>query len=233
MQVTVRYFAFLRQRFGADPERFTLPEGATIDDLRHAWLARHPGEERVLEFARLACDDAYVTGAHPLRDGAVVDVLPPVSGGAPAPDDGPASSSDDGKVRLLSEPFAAGAAEACCDLGGAGAVVVFRGVIRDHAGGREVTRLTYEAQATMALAMMLARRDAAVAREDVTDAVVWHRLGTLGVGDVAIEIAVSSPHRAAAFEAARDLLEDFKTDVPIFKHEVFAEGDAAWKHELD
>ncbi len=179
---------------------------------------------------RLAVGDTYVDADHPLEDGDEVSFLPPVSGGADLAGGNKRGSGAE-KVQLREQPFPWGSAEATLATAGAGAVTTFRGIIRDHAEGRPVHRLRYEARTSMALKLMREKRAEALARGDITDVAIWHRLGTLEVGDLAVEIAVSSPHRQASFEVARAIIEAFKTDIPIYKHEDFADGSSAWKHE--
>ncbi|MBR57094.1 MAG: molybdopterin converting factor [Myxococcales bacterium] len=221
MLVEVHYYAFLKERFGTSKEEFDIPEGTTIGRFKELWLGRHPGHEVVLDFARLAVGDDYVAEDCLLSGGAVISFLPPVSGGAP-------SESD--HVRLVDTELRWGGAEELVSRDGAGAVATFRGVIRKHSEGKEVVSLSYEAQEGMALTMMTRIRDEALRRDDITDVAIWHRIGELEVGDLAVEIAVSSPHRAASFEVCRSIIEQFKTDIPVFKREQFADGTVQWKH---
>lgn len=110
---------------------------------------------------------------------------------------------------------------------GAGAVDVFFGVVRDHSAGRTVTRLEYEAYATMAVAEM--QRIGAELRErwPTVRVAALHRVGSLAVGEVAVLCAASAPHRAEAFSACRALIDELKARVPIWKREWGPDG-AAW-----
>jgi len=107
-----------------------------------------------------------------------------------------------------------------------GAVVVFAGTVRDHADGRAgVSELVYEAYVSGAMDRMGAivaearRRAGSLGR-----VALWHRTGRLAVTDVAVVVAVSSPHRAEAFEAARWIIDTVKSSVPIWKQETWDEG---------
>jgi molybdopterin synthase catalytic subunit len=109
-----------------------------------------------------------------------------------------------------------------------GASVVFTGIARDHAPGRpDVHRLEYEAYEGPAL-----RRLAEVAAEarrrwpEVRRLALLHRVGVLAVGDTAVVVAASSPHRADAFEAARFAIDELKRTVPIWKREAWAGGES-------
>ena len=108
-----------------------------------------------------------------------------------------------------------------------GAVALFLGVVRDHNEGRRVHRLEYQAYAEMALRVM---RDIAAdsrGRFGASAVTIIHRRGALEVGEVAVAVAVATPHRAAAFEACRHAMERVKLEVPIWKKEHF-EGGAEW-----
>lgn len=109
-----------------------------------------------------------------------------------------------------------------------GALSVFLGTVRDVNDGRDVTGIDYEAYRPMA-----ERELAAVARE-VCDATpmlrvsIEHRVGTLHVGDVSVAIVAAHPRRAAACDAARQIIEALKVRVPIWKREHYVDGDRAW-----
>lgn len=111
-----------------------------------------------------------------------------------------------------------------------GAVVGFDGVVRDHHGGRAVSALRYEAYADLAEREGQAIVDEALARFDVRGIVVEHRVGLLAIGDVAVYVGVSAAHRDAAFAACRHVIDEIKARVPIWKHEHYADGAAAWIH---
>jgi molybdopterin synthase catalytic subunit len=115
---------------------------------------------------------------------------------------------------------------------GAGAIDVFIGIVRDTSEGRAVTRLDYEAYATMAEAEMV-RIGEDIEREMAgTRLAVQHRVGSLGVGDAAVICAASSPHRAEAFAACRLLIDRIKARVPIWKREHGPDG-SAWVGWVD
>jgi molybdopterin synthase catalytic subunit len=130
-------------------------------------------------------------------------------------------------VGLRDTPLDAAEVLAAVEDAGAGGVVSFTGLVRDSDGGRGVTELEYEAHpgAEQALTAVAER----VLRETgVTAVAVLHRTGLLAVGDVAVVVAASAPHRGEAFEGARRLIDDLKREVPIWKRQVFADGDEEW-----
>lgn len=131
-------------------------------------------------------------------------------------------------ARLSEEPLSVDAVLARVAAPTAGAVVLFVGTVRDHDGGREgVLELEYSAHPTAE--EQLRATVARVARaEGVIAAAGEHRCGTLRVGDLAVVCAVSAAHRPAAFEACRELIEQVKAQVPIWKHQTFTGGDSEW-----
>ena len=107
-----------------------------------------------------------------------------------------------------------------------GALVTFRGVIRDHDAGAAVVRLDYSAHPDAE--RFLAAACASVAEGSGLTVAAAHRIGTLGVGDVALVAAVAAPHRAEAFAACAALIDEIKTTVPIWKRQHSPDGSSAW-----
>jgi molybdopterin synthase catalytic subunit len=116
--------------------------------------------------------------------------------------------------------------EAVADVG-AGGVVSFSGAVRRSDGGREVTALEYEAHPG-AEQSLRAVAERVAAEVDVIALAAVHRTGLLAVGDVAVVVAASAAHREQAFEAARRLIDELKGEVPIWKRQVFADGEQEW-----
>jgi molybdopterin synthase catalytic subunit len=110
---------------------------------------------------------------------------------------------------------------------GAGAVVVFMGTTRRTNAGRRVTRLEYEAHASMAVREMRALGARAKRRWRLRRVAMAHRVGLVPVGEPSVVIAVSAAHRAEAFEAGRWLIDRLKEIVPIWKKERYR-GGAVW-----
>ncbi len=109
-----------------------------------------------------------------------------------------------------------------------GAVVLFVGVVRDHADGRAVSGVCYEAYEGMAADVLAAIAAEASSRFPVARVAAAHRVGELRVGDVSVAIAVSGAHRAAAYDASRYMIEEIKRRLPVWKKERYVEGDAVW-----
>ena len=112
----------------------------------------------------------------------------------------------------------------------AGAVVVFVGTARGVTGDAVTRSLDYEAHEPLAETTLADLCAAAVARFGLVACAVEHRLGRIGIGEAAVALATSAPHRAAAFAAAEWLMERIKADVPIWKCEEWADGRREWIH---
>lgn len=106
-----------------------------------------------------------------------------------------------------------------------GGLDIFIGTVRNKTQKREVLRLEYEAYIPMAIKEMQEIADNIFQKWDVQNIVMHHRIGILNIGDIAVIIAVSSPHRRDSFEACRYAIDTLKQTVPIWKKEVFEDGE--------
>ncbi len=209
MAITVLYFAVARDRAGAASEPVD-PAPADVGALRALLASRHEGLARLLPRCRVAVDQEFADDDAPLRDGAEVAILPPVSGGA-------------GRCRVVERPLALSEVVDAVQGPSRGGVVTFTGLVRDQTDGKRVLRLEYEAYPAMAEAK-LDEIAAAIERETGAAVAITHRIGTLLPGDAAVVIACAAAHRAPAFRACEAAIERLKHDVPVWKREVFEDG---------
>lgn len=128
-------------------------------------------------------------------------------------------------IELVTEPIRAGELVAAVKGAADGAVVVFDGIVRNNSNGRATLYLEYEAYRPMALVQMRASVAEMHRRFAITRVALVHRLGRLEIGETSVLIAVSGPHRAAAFDACRFAIETLKRSVPIWKKEYFVGGE--------
>lgn len=129
-------------------------------------------------------------------------------------------------ARVFAEPIDEAAVRAAVDAPECGALVLFHGVIRNHDGGESVHSLDYSAHPDAERLLAELVRDEAE-RTGLRLAAA-HRVGSLGVGDVALVAAASAPHRGEAFAAIESLVERIKHEVPIWKRQHFADGSSEW-----
>jgi molybdopterin synthase catalytic subunit len=131
-------------------------------------------------------------------------------------------------VRVGPEPLDPAAALAWVGDAGSGGTCVFVGTVRDHSDAGGVTGLTYEAWEDEAERRMHEVAAEMLERWPVRKAALLHRTGELAIGEAAVVVACSAPHRAEAFEACRHGIERTKGDVPIWKKEALTAGDSYW-----
>ncbi|MFC8624119.1 molybdenum cofactor biosynthesis protein MoaE [Streptomyces anulatus] len=137
---------------------------------------------------------------------------------------------DDDPIRLLAvreDPLSLDEVYAAVGDDAAGGIALFVGTVRDHDGGRPVTSLHYSAHPGAGAALRQVAEKVAV-DFPVRALAAVHRTGRLAVGEVAVVVAVSCAHRAEAFAACERLVEDLKHEVPVWKHQFFADGDEEW-----
>ncbi|MFL6053590.1 MAG: molybdenum cofactor biosynthesis protein MoaE [Actinoallomurus sp.] len=110
---------------------------------------------------------------------------------------------------------------------GAGGTALFVGTVRDEDHQRAVARLSYSAHPT-AVEMLRTVLEKVAAGFPVRAIAAVHRVGDLEIGDLAVVVAAACPHRAEAFAACRRLIDDLKAEVPVWKHQLFTNGDDEW-----
>ncbi len=204
MAVKVRLFAGLRERAGWSEREI---DAASVGDV---WSFLGLGDEPA--GLLYAVNREYADRDRPLADGDEVAVIPPVSGGAFLLSDAPLSLE-----RVVDE----------VRDDEAGAIATFSGTTRISSRGRKVTRLEYEAYEGMAENVMRGIAEELRTRYNVSDVAIHHRIGTVGIGETSVVIAVSAPHRAEALAACRDAIDALKERVPLWKKEIY-EGGEEW-----
>jgi MoaE-MoaD fusion protein len=204
MPVTVRLFAGLREQAGWSRREL---EAATVADV---WPAIGLGQEPA--GLLYAVNREYADRERQLHDGDEVALIPPVSGGA---------------FRVTEEPLSLEAAAAEVADERAGGVATFMGTVRRQSRGREVTGLEYEAYAEMAEDVMAQLARDLLERYELCAVAIHHRVGTLGIGEASVVVAVSAPHRQDALAACKDAIDTLKETVPLWKKEVY-EGGEEW-----
>lgn len=129
---------------------------------------------------------------------------------------------------LTAAPLSVDAAHAFCADPSAGAVVVFTGTVREHAEGRAVEGLTYEAFEEEAQRRLADLADDLAGSEGIRAVWLEHRTGPLPVGEVSVVVGVSAGHRPEAFSVARSGIDRLKAEVPIWKQEHWRDGGTHW-----
>ena len=128
-------------------------------------------------------------------------------------------------IQITREPLNHNALIASVSDPGTGGIVVFEGVVRDNARGKQIRYLEYDVYPEMAVQQIREILAEAERRWHVDHVAVAHRIGRLEIGEASVMIVVATPHRAEAFEACRYIIDTLKTTVPIWKKEVATNGE--------
>jgi molybdopterin synthase catalytic subunit len=206
VEITVKLFAVLRERAGARELTLELPEGARVQDALDSLAEVAAGIPVVMAVNREYADADVVLSADD-----ELALVPPVSGGETALI----------HVRVTDDPLSLEAVAGRVRNPAAGAVVVFEGITR------AVDALEYEAYVEMAgerIAQILAE---VKERHALAGAAAEHRVGLVPLSQPSVVVAVSAPHRDAAFAGAREAIDRIKAEAPIWKKELEG-GDGRW-----
>ena len=215
MRLTVQLFANLAETCGARQiELCDLPQPLTAALVLDAFVDRFPQVDGMRDSIMFAVNAEYVSADHPVSVCDEVALIPPVSGG-----------SDDDFFKITQDVLDATALHTLVLSPQAGAVSLFMGVVRDNNLGRDVDYLEYDAYPAMATKVM--RQIAGEIRErwDVLDIAMHHRIGRLEIGEASVAVAVASAHRGEGIEACHYGIDRLKAIVPIWKKEVWADGE--------
>lgn len=134
-------------------------------------------------------------------------------------------STENISIQISKDPLDLSALDAHCRTEDAGGVVIFEGVVRNGTSGRKVQYLEFEAYESMALKEMNNIAQQILEKWQATRVAMYHRNGIVSPGEYAVLIGVSTPHRGAAFEACKYAIDSLKETVPIWKKEVFEDGE--------
>ena len=249
MTVRVLFFGAARDAVGSQQIDFDLAPDSTAATARNQLIVAYPGLQDFGKSLLLAVNQEYAEPDSEVREGDELAVFPPVSGGSQKGstaetrrlrtkrlenDDMSSSGSADVPsasdfardfFELTTEPIDVGVIARRVILPECGATVTLDGYAREWTKGRRTLYLVYEAYAPMALSEMKRLAERAHAQFDIAHIGIVHRTGRLEIGETSVVIAVSAPHRRAAFEACAWAIHELKRTVPIWKKEVFADGE--------
>jgi molybdopterin synthase catalytic subunit len=192
--------------------------GLTPAQLLEHLQAEYPGLARLVPVLAIAVNREYANTDRPLADGDEVALIPPVSGGSEPATDRPL-------FEVTEAPLSADEIAARVTNPYSGATLVFVGTVREWTKGRRTTYLHYEAYPEMAVAQMQRIGREIEERWPGARVAIVHRVGKLEITEASVVIAVATPHRADAFDACRHAIERLKQIVPIWKKEVWEDGE--------
>lgn len=212
IKIQAAYLGGSRGDTGCASETIEVPEQSSVADAIAIICEKHPSLKAHLATARWALNFEFVDKSAALKPGDELALIPPVQGGAP-------------RVLVTEDELNLQHAVKSVVNETIGATVIFLGTVRNHNRGKEVQSLHYEAYVPMVEKQLEKIIDKIEEQFEGTRLFIAHRYGNLGIGDVSVLIAAASAHRAPAFDAAREAIEQIKVDVPIFKQETTSDGD--------
>lgn len=215
LRIKVKFFALYREIVGLRETQVDLPPGSTALDLWNRFAESHPHLAPNLPHTRFAVNGEYTDPSSALQDGDEVAFIPPVSGG----------SSDNPLFEITGEKIDVNRVIEAVRRDEDGGIVTFAGVVRDNNRGKQVLYLEYEAYPEMALGKMREIGQEIIDRWGLSHIAIVHRVGHIDVGEASVVIAVSAPHRTEAFEACRFAIDRLKETVPVWKKEVYTDGE--------
>jgi len=218
IKINVLFFGAARDVVNKNPLELALATDApaTVSSAFQQLITQFNGLERFGRSLLFAVNQEYATAETPLQEGDELAIFPPVSGG----------SSTHDFFELTTEPIDVGSVARRVVLPECGAIVSLDGFTREWTKGRQTQYLVYEAYDGMAVSEMQRLGVEAHKRFDIAHIGIVHRTGRLEIGETSVVISVSAPHRKAAFEACEWAIKELKRTVPIWKKEVYADGEA-------
>jgi len=227
ISVRVLFFGAARDAVGADEADLRLDPPHTAANAFEQLLNIHPNLRRFGKSLLFAVNQEYARPDREINAGDELAVFPPVSGGANdgSADVSSASSSAGDFFELTTDPIDVGEVSRRVVLPQCGATVTLDGYAREWTARRRTLYLVYEAYAPMAVREMERLGQEARDKFEIAHIGIVHRTGRLEIGETSVIIAVSAPHRRAAFEACEWAIRELKRTVPIWKKEFFEDGE--------
>ena len=220
--VRVLFFGGARDATGASSLDLILQTPATLSDATRKLLKQFPDLERFGRSLLFAVNQEYALPETTIKADDELAVFPPVSGGAGEVCD---YRCPNDFFELTGESIDVGSVARRIVLPDCGATVTLDGYARKWTNERETDYLVYEAYEPMALSEMQKLGSEAHKRFEIAHVGIVHRTGRLEIGETSVVIAVSAPHRQAAFAACEWIIKELKRTVPIWKKEVFQDGE--------
>jgi molybdopterin synthase catalytic subunit len=242
--VRILFFGAARDAVGCGELEIVLPGAQTAESAFAEVLEQFPALRRFGRSLLFAVNQEYAEATREVRDGDELAVFPPVSGGASEVEKNETANTGTAGVspastlkatdahkkphdffELTNDPIDVGAVARRVVLPECGATVTLDGYAREWTKRRRTLYLVYEAYAPMALRELERLEREAHERFEIAHIGIVHRTGRLEIGETSVVIAVSAPHRRAAFEACEWTIRELKRTVPIWKKEIFEDGE--------
>ncbi|WP_255668517.1 molybdopterin converting factor subunit 1 [Brevibacillus daliensis] len=218
--VTILLFAGLAERAGTSQLSIEITEHASVQDLLEKLRAEYPALAELLPSCFVSVNQEYADPTTQIKSQDEIAILPPVSGG------------EETRFAIVHDVLQVEPLMKLVSHRNCGAILTFVGTVREMTQGQRTVSLSYEAYIPMAVQKLQQIETEIHERWKDIRIAIHHRIGELDIEEIAVVIAVSSPHRNDAFEAGRYAIERLKQIVPIWKKEIWEDG-SEWKgHQL-
>ena len=205
--ITVRLFAQYREAIGKSTITMSVPDSSSVNDVLELLFNEHPGISLGKASTVVAVNQSYVEHNHLLRAHDELALIPPVSGGS--------------MEIITTEKINVAAINRSLKSNYNGSILCFQGVARKYTNEDTVIHLEYEAYSEMAEKLINQIIAEAKDKFQIDQVIIQHRIGIVESKETSLVVCVSSPHRKASFLAIPWIVDKIKTDVPIWKKEVF------------
>ncbi|WP_329609976.1 molybdenum cofactor biosynthesis protein [Microaerobacter geothermalis] len=214
MKVSIQLFAGLAEAIGSGTLELDWGAERNLGEMRNFLMEKYPDAAPLIRQSFFSVNHEYADDKELIEEGDELALIPPVSGG------------EEDYFLITEEPVSIEQVISKVVHPDAGAVNSFIGTVRELTKGKKTLYLEYEAYVPMALRKMKQIGDEIKKKWPDAKVAITHRIGHLEISDVAVVIAVSTPHRHDSFEACRYAIERIKEMVPIWKKEFWEDGES-------
>ena len=217
IKITIKYFAVCKEKTNIESETLIIPENYNLKQLKELLCDKYPSLQPLISKIKLALNMEFENETAILLNNDEVALIPPVAGGEH-------NLNEENNYKIVNCKINNEEVLNKVKNNQSGAIVQFIGIVRDFNNNKQVIKLKYEDYTEMALIKMKQIGDEIKMKWPNTKIAITHRIGTLNVGETAVVIAVSSPHRAESFLACEYSIERIKEIVPIWKKEFYSDN---------
>ncbi|OEG00040.1 molybdopterin converting factor [Vulcanibacillus modesticaldus] len=213
MKVTIKFFAGIAESVGKREHTIQVNQESTVKDILAVLIDEFPQAKDLIDKSMVSINHDFAKLDQKIIESDEIALIPPVSGG------------EEPLFEITNKPLSADQVIAKVSNNMAGAILTFVGTVREFTKGKKTTYLEYEAYPEMAIKKMKEIADEIKERWPDAKVAISHRIGKLDIEEISVIIAVATPHRNDAFEAGRYAIERLKQIVPIWKKEIWEDGE--------
>jgi len=213
MKINVKFFAGIAQYTGKSEHTLYIENNPQVKDIIEQLIQEFPQAADLIKRSLIAVNHEYAKKEQFVMETDDIALIPPVSGG------------EENLIEITSEELSADKIIAKVSNPHAGAILTFVGTVREFTDDKRTVFLEYEAYPEMAIKQMQQISDEITMKWPTAKVAMSHRVGKLAIEDISVIIAVATPHRDTGFEAGRYAIERLKQIVPIWKKEIWDDGE--------